>query len=65
LKRREFFGLRGGSKKRKLAWGAAMVRVGHAVLAAAMMVAMGKPVAAEVLDAKPFLPRARKQAAAW
>ena len=28
-----------------------MVRVGHAVLAAAMMAAMGKPVAAEVLDA--------------
>ena len=28
-----------------------MVRVGNAVLAAAMMAAMGKPVAAEVLDA--------------
>jgi hypothetical protein len=28
-----------------------MVRVGHAVLAAVMMAAMGKPVAAEVLDA--------------
>ena len=28
-----------------------MVRVGHAVLAVAMMAAMGKPVAAEVLDA--------------
>jgi hypothetical protein len=28
-----------------------MVRVGHAVLAAAMMAAMGTPVAAEVLDA--------------
>ena len=28
-----------------------MVRVGHAVLAAAMMTAMGTPVAAEVLDA--------------
>jgi hypothetical protein len=28
-----------------------MVRVGHAVLAASMMAAMGKPVAAEVLDA--------------
>ena len=28
-----------------------MVRVGHAVLAAAMLAAMGKPVAAEVLDA--------------
>src|SRR6187200_1455868 len=47
VKRRERLGRLGGGKKRQLTQGAAMVRMGYAVLAAAM----GTPVAAEVLDA--------------